>query len=56
MAGVTSATSSAVARAGELHAVATGLGSEKGKGGRGSWAHGDLEEPDGAVGDELVRW
>ena len=33
MAGVTSATSSAAARAGKLRAVATGLGSEKGKGG-----------------------
>ena len=25
------------------------------KGGGGSWAHGGLEEADGAVGDELVR-
>ena len=31
-----------------------GSGARK-EGGRGSWAHGDLEEPDGAVGDELVR-
>ena len=39
---------------GEASCARCGARERERKGGRGSWAHGDLEEPDGAVRDELV--
>ena len=40
---------------GEASCARCGARERERKGGGGSWAHGGLEEADGAVGDELVR-